>query len=271
MAQQEQWQLGGNAPEMYEQYLVPMVFAPLASLLLELAALQPGERVLDVACGTGVVARLAAQDVGPTGQVVGLDLNPAMLAVASTVSLPPGASIRWQEGSAIALPFAAATFEVVCCQQGLQFFPDWGAALREMHRVLVPGGRVALGVWRAIEENPGAAAFSAAVARYVSAEAGMRARAPFALAEAAALHALLTEAEFRDVCIRAAVYTTRVPPLEEYVRRAMATSPLADVFAQMEDTTRAALVREVGTALQAYRDAEGLALPIATHLAVAYT
>jgi len=271
MAQQEQWQLGGNAPEMYERYLVPAAFGPLASLLLELAAIQPGERVLDVACGTGAVARLAVQDVGPTGQVVGLDLNPAMLAVARTVSLPPGASVRWQEGSADALPFAAAAFEVVCCQQGLQFFPDRGAALREMHRVLVPGGRVVLGVWRAIEDNPGAAAFSAAVARYVSAEAGMRARAPFTLGEAAALHALLTAAGFRDVCIRTAVHTVRFASLEEHVRRAMVTSPLADVFAQMEDTTRAALVREVGTALQSYRDGEGLALPSATHLAVAYT
>jgi len=270
MAQQEQWQLGGNAPEMYERYLVPAAFGPLASLLLELAAIQPGERVLDVACGTGAVARLAVQDVGPTGQVVGLDLNPAMLAVARTVSLPPGASVRWQEGSADALPFAAAAFEVVCCQQGLQFFPDRGAALREMHRVLVPGGRVVLGVWRAIEENPGAAAFSAAVAQYVSTEAGMRLRAPFALGEEAALHALLMEAGFCDVRIRAAVYTVRCPPPEEHIRRMMAASPLADVFAQMEDTTRAALVREVGTALQSYRDEEGLALPIATHLAVAY-
>ena len=138
MAQQEQWQLGGNAPEMYERYFVPTIFAPLASLLIELAAIQPSERVLDVACGTGVVARLAAQYVGPTGQVVGLDLNPEMLAVACTIPLPPGASIRWQEGSAVALPCAEAAFEVVCCQQGLQFFPDRGAALREMHRVLVP-------------------------------------------------------------------------------------------------------------------------------------
>jgi hypothetical protein len=140
-----------------------------------------------------------------------------------------------------------------------------------MHRVLVPGGRVVLGVWRAIEDNPGPAAFSAAVARYISAEAGRRARAPFALAEAAALHTLLAEAGFHDVRIRAAVHTTRCPSPEEYVRRAIATSPLADVFAQMEDTTRAALVREVGTALQSYRDGEELALPIATHLAVAHT
>src|SRR5262249_6206657 len=94
MAQQEQWQLGGNAPEMYERYLVPATFAPLASLLIELAAIQPGERVLDVACGTGVVARLAAQNVGPTGQVVGFDLNPAMLAAGPPVPLPPRGRIR---------------------------------------------------------------------------------------------------------------------------------------------------------------------------------
>jgi ubiquinone/menaquinone biosynthesis C-methylase UbiE len=243
----------------------------LAALLVDLAALQPGERVLDVACGTGAVARLAVHAVGPTGQVVGLDHAPAMLAVARTVPLPPEGAIQWQTGDAGALPFPEAVFDVVCCQQGLQFVPDRVAALREMHRVLVPGGRVVLGVWQAIEHNPVAAAFSAAVARYVSPEAGRRARAPFTLGDATVLHTLLTEAGFRDVVIRTAVRTTRFVAFDAYVLRAMVTSPLAAVFAHLEEPTRAALVREVGTALQAYRDGAGLALPIATHLVKAST
>src|SRR5262249_1850701 len=148
-------------------FLVPTIFRPWAEALLTLAALQPGERILDVACGTGVVARLAAVQVGPTGQVRGVDLNPGMLAVARSVPAPTGAVITWQEGTATALPLEDAAFDVVLCQQGLQFFPDRVAALQEMHRVLVPGGRLALSVWGPIASSPGFAVLAEALARHV--------------------------------------------------------------------------------------------------------
>ena len=116
--------------------------------LVRLAAPAEGERVLDVACGTGAVARFAAPLVGPTGLVTGLDLNAGMLDMARTMPVPKGAAIAWQEGSAIALPFPNASYDLVCCHQGVQFFPDSPAALREMLRVLTPTGRLALGLWR---------------------------------------------------------------------------------------------------------------------------
>jgi SAM-dependent methyltransferase len=184
MSQQGQWQVAGNAAEVYERELVPAVFAAWAPLVVDLAAPQPGERVLDVACGTGVVARLAAQRVGGTGQVVGLDLNPGMLAVAAGVAPPASptwAPITWREASALALPLADATFDIVYCQLGLQFFADRPVALREMARVLVPGGRVALMVWRALQYSPGFGVLAAALERYVSVEAAAIMRAPFAL------------------------------------------------------------------------------------------
>jgi len=146
MPQHEQWQLRGNAAELYERYVVPYILGPWAPGLVELAALQPGEHVLDLACGTGVVARLAATKVEPTGHVTGLDLNAAMLAVARSLPPPPGTSITWVEGSAVAMDLPDASFDVILYQQGFQFFPDQPAALREMHRVLVPGGRVLLSV-----------------------------------------------------------------------------------------------------------------------------
>ncbi len=114
---------------------------------MALAVPQSGERVLDIACGTGVVTHLVVPHVGATGKVVGLDLNAGRLAVAQSLSSVSGITIEWREGDVNALPFPDADFDLVTCQQGFQFFPDRLVALREMSRVLVPGGRLALNVW----------------------------------------------------------------------------------------------------------------------------
>ena len=125
-----QWQFVGSVPENYERYLVPSVFALWADDLVEMAALQPGQRVLDIACGTGIVARTAARRLGRRGSVVGLDLSAPMLAVARSAVALEGVTTEWREGSALQLPLANQAFDVVFCQQGLQFFPDQPAALR---------------------------------------------------------------------------------------------------------------------------------------------
>lgn len=125
MSAHEHWQMDASAPELYERYLVPAITSVWANDLLDRIAPRRGESLLDIACGTGIVARLAAQRVG-------IDLNAAMLAVARTKS----ATIEWVEGSALDLPFEANIFDVVLCQLGLQFFPHRSLALREMVRVL---------------------------------------------------------------------------------------------------------------------------------------
>jgi ubiquinone/menaquinone biosynthesis C-methylase UbiE len=131
---EERWQITGSAAEVYQRQLVPAIFGSWAPRVLDLAAPATGERVLDTACGTGVVARLAADRVGPTGQVVGQDLNPGMLAVAFT--LPAGETpIAWVQASTDRLPFADGSFDVVACQLGLQYFPDRPAAVAELARV----------------------------------------------------------------------------------------------------------------------------------------
>jgi len=158
MNQQGQWQVAGSAPEVYERELVPAVFGAWAPILVELAHPRAGDRVLDVACGTGIVARIAAAHAGPSGTVVGVDLNPGMLSVARSVALTDSQSaapLKWQEASADKLPFPSASFDVVYCQLGLQFFAGRPAAVREMRRVLGAGGRLALMVWRSIHEALG--------------------------------------------------------------------------------------------------------------------
>ena len=149
MPEHEHWQLDGSAPELYERYLVPAITSVWAADLIGRARPNPGEAALDIACGTGAVTRLAAERM-VSGRVVGLDFNPGMLAVARSVP-NSGVAIEWFEGSALSLPFDDSSFDVVFCQLGLQFFPDRPLALREMKRVLVPSGRIALSVYSAIE------------------------------------------------------------------------------------------------------------------------
>jgi ubiquinone/menaquinone biosynthesis C-methylase UbiE len=208
--QQTQWQVTGSAPENYQRYLVPAIFGPFATDLLELSAMQPGERVLDVACGPGVVARLAAAVVGATGRVVGVDLNAGMLAVARTLPSSRAAPVEWREDDAAALQLPDGGFDVVLCQQGLQFFPDRPAALREMRRVLSPTGRLVLSTWREIGLSPGFAALAEALARHVPA-AVATIRGPFALGDADELRALVAGAGFKDVAVRPLARTLCFP------------------------------------------------------------
>jgi ubiquinone/menaquinone biosynthesis C-methylase UbiE len=271
MSQHTDWTAySGSAAEIYEQHLIPAIFGPWAEELLVFAPPTPGEQVLDVACGTGIVARLAAQHVRPSGRVVGFDLNPGMLVVARALAPPQGARIEWREENVNAIPFPDATFDLVFCQQGLQFFPDRPAALREMRRVLVPGGRLALSVWRPMQYSPGFVALAMALGRCIASEAAALMQNPFALGSAEELRMLLTDAGFSDVVLRPAAKTLRFPSPEEFVRLYVAATPLAGIVAQANDDARAALLAEVSAALKPSVTLQGLAFPIETHLAMAH-
>ena len=270
MIKQEGWQLEGSAPEIYERYLVPGIFGPWAPILIELANLQPGERILDVACGTGLVARLAAQHIGTIGKVTGLDLNSEMVAVARSIPQNVGVPVEWREGDAIAMPFPDGSFEVVLYQLGLQYFSDRLQALREMRRVLVPSGRLVLLVWRSIEHSPGFAAIAEALEQYVSAEAAAVMRAPFVFGDAPEkLRVLIEDAGFHEANIRSDVRMVRFPSPEKLVQYQVAGSPLGRHLAHVDEATRAALVSHVSTAMQSYVNDTGLAFPIQGHLATA--
>jgi ubiquinone/menaquinone biosynthesis C-methylase UbiE len=251
-----QWQLAGNAAELYEDVLVPTVFKPWAADLVELADLRRGERVLDVACGTGIVARLAAREVGVTGKVTGLDLNAGMLRVARSLPDPPGAPMTWVEGSALAMPLPEASFDVVLCQQGFQFFPDQRAGLYELQRVLAPGGRVLLSIWQG--ETPYTRAMSAAVERHAGPEAAATLRKSRACPDPETVQHLMTEIGFRDAQIRARTLTRRLPAVASFVLRHLAATPVAGVIAALSAEARATLAEEVSGALQAYREGDGV-------------
>jgi ubiquinone/menaquinone biosynthesis C-methylase UbiE len=270
MRPHEGWQVSGTAAEAYERSVVPTLFTPWAHDLLTRAALQRGERVLDVACGTGIVARLAAAHVGVAGHVVGIDLNPGMLAVArAQTPASASAKVEWRAGDANALPCDDATFNVVFCQQGLQFFPDKARALREMHRVLAPGGRLALSVWRSLPYNPYNRALADAVARHVGPDAGHGMRAPCGFGDAQALRTLLTTVGFRETSIHIMVLTMRHPSPAAYIAGQLAALPFAGAIKALETTAQTALHNDILTALHPYIDDVGLAVPLESHIALA--
>ena len=268
MAQQQPaWQqFAGSIAENYHRYLVPAIFEPWAEDLVALAAPRPSDRVLDVACGPGVVARLAARRAG-AGQVTGLDINPGMVALAR--SLPPELGVSWREGSALQMPFADSSFDVVLCQQGVQFFSDRAAGLREMGRVLARDGRVVLAIWGPIERSPGFAALAAALGQHVSAGAAAAARSPFSLCSLDELRHLLEGAGWRNVEIHSREKLLHFPAAAEFVSQYVWASPVAAAIGEPDASVLQAVVRDVVGALQPYLDDQGLSFPIENHLAVA--
>jgi len=270
MSQQGQWQVAGSAPEVYERDLVPAVFGPWATILIGLAPPKVGDRVIDIACGTGIVARIAAAKVGPSGAVAGVDLNPGMLNVARSLKTTDDAApVQWQEASADKLPFPDGSFDVAYCQLGLQFFADRPAALREMRRVLFTRGRLAVMVWCGIQESPGFEHFARILERNVSPAAATMMRAPFGLSDANELSRLVAAAGFRDITIQQRVGAVEFPSVERFILSSVAGSPLASHVSQASDVARENLIADTKLALEKYVGNRGLSLPIAAHLLTA--
>ena len=260
------WQLDRSAPEAYERYLVPPIFVSWADRLVDRTGVGNGDHVLDVACGTGVVARRAATRVGETGSVVGLDLNEGMLEVAAQTANEEGLAIEWRDGDATDLPFAEGRFDVVCCQQALQFFDDPTAALEEMRRVCESDGRVAVSVWRPLEYHPGYVVLAEALERHVGEEAGAMMRSPFPAWDGAALRTLARGAGFSEVSVALEIDSVRYPSVEEFVRREAASSPLAESISVVDRDVRDALLSTVEDGLEAYTDDDGVIFPMESYV-----
>ena len=203
-----------NPAETYESYMVPPLFAPAAQRLVDAARPRPGERVLDVACGTGVVARRVAGIAGPAAQVTGLDLNPNMLAVARAATEREGLSIDWREGRAESIPFSDGSFDLALCQFGLMFFVDRPAAMREMHRVLAASGRVAVSVWQGLDQHPFYRTLHEVIERTIGVSS---LQDIFALGDADALRGLLSGAGFHDVGVEPFSLTARFPDPDSFL------------------------------------------------------
>jgi ubiquinone/menaquinone biosynthesis C-methylase UbiE len=259
--------------EVYEDFLVRWQFRPWTAVLLAEAAIRPGERILDLATGTGIVAREAAPFVGERGRLVALDINPAMMAVGQSVPEPAGASIEWLEGDAAALPLPDAAFDAVLCQQGLQYFADRPAAAAEMRRVLVSGGRALLVVWRALAHNPVQEALNAAGQCRVGVAPLATA---FGLGEACEVESLFESAGFTDVTVTGRELVVVFPSRAEFARRMVeSVAHVVPELAELDALQRAELASSIDEdtrmSLQLHAWGGGLACPMAAHLIQART
>lgn len=257
---------GGNPAENYQRYFVPSIGAPVADDLIERAHLQPGQRVLDVACGTGVVTRLAAERVGDAGTVTGLDVNPGMLAVARAQS-PSGHTIEWHEASAESLPFPDGAFDVVLCQMGLQFVPNKLAALREMRRVLDSGGRVLINMPG--PKPPLFAVMTDALARHVGPEAASFGDLVFSLHDTDELADLMHSAGFRKVDVDAQSKTLPLPAPADFLWQYINSTPLAAAVNRAGEASCAALEYDVCAGWQDFTVNGGMQLQVSMTTAAA--
>jgi SAM-dependent methyltransferase len=264
-------QLGRDAAIRYNDVAVPWIFGPFGQALLELVAPRRGESLLDVGCGTGAATRPAAAAVGPTGRVVGLDLNVGMLEVARGLyaageggsdDLEP-AEIEWIEASAEAVPLANRSFDVVIASQSVQFPADTAAIAGEIRRVLRPGGRLGLTAWRAPSASPYFAAELEAVELRLGVDAADRLLAAFRLADPAPLATALAVAGVVEIETRRIDLILDLPPVSDWAPRHLAATPVASALASAPGLARE-LGADIAQAMAEYVTPDGVRAPFSS-------
>jgi ubiquinone/menaquinone biosynthesis C-methylase UbiE len=243
-------QVTRSAAEIYEEFFVPALFQQWTPIVADAAGIKAGQRVLDVACGTGILAREAASR---GSSVVGLDRNEGMLAMARRIA----PAVDWKVGRAEQLPFPDSSFDAVVSQFGLMFFDDRVQAVREMRRVLKPGGRLAVAVWDRLENSPGYAAMAALLERLFGPRIAGELHAPFALGDPQALRALFAEADLGNAKVATHAGTARFPSIESWVRTDVKGWTLADLI---DDDQYALLQREAAVALRRFVKVDGIVI-----------
>ena len=250
MNDNERGQVNTRAAEVYEAFFLPALFQEWPPYVVQAAGLQPGHRVVDVACGTGVLTRAAAQRVAPTGSAVGVDINAGMLAVAKRQA----PQVEWRQAPAEALPFDDQQFDAVVSQFGLMFFADRQQAIREMLRVLRSGGRLAVAVWDSLDNTPGYAAMTQLLQRLFGAEVARALYAPYNLGDRRELQAVFAAAGVPEVEIKTYTGTARFPSIRDWVYTDIKGWTLAEV---LDDDQFELLQQAAERALQPFVTADG--------------
>jgi len=260
-----------NPAEGYEGYMVPTLFGPWATKLVQAAKLLPGERVLDIGCGTGVVTRHAARQGAKGASFTAVDISPQMLEVARGAAAREGVTADWREGKAEALPFRDGAFDLVLCQFALMFFTDRSAALGEMRRVLGPNGRVVLSVWQGLDQHP----FYLTLHNVIEQRLGISAlQAIFSLGDAEGLRAMVTRAGFRQVAVQSSAMTARFPNPEAFLAGEIevdtaAIPEMQKLDAKAREAIVTAITGDMSPVLEGVTQDDHVTLPFHAHIVTA--
>jgi ubiquinone/menaquinone biosynthesis C-methylase UbiE len=237
-------------PPLYELFMVPAIFGPFAEDLADFAGVADGMRVLDVACGTGAASRASARRAGRTGSVTGVDIAPEMVAVALAQPADGGAApIEYAVAPADDPRVPEGSFDLVTCQQGLQFFQDRPAALRAMRTALRPGGHIAIATWTDHDAAIGSRALADAIALHVDPEAAEVMRSPWGLSDADELATLVSAAGFEQVEVLQHTRPVRFPMRREFARNMASAVPLAQAFSTASPDQQQAVLSYVTDAV----------------------
>ena len=257
-----------KAAEAYENHMVPGMFLRWTERVIDVAAPQPGEHVLDLACGTGIGARLAANRIGSNGRVAGLDLDAGVIEVARNIARHTGARIDWHCANALELPFEDASFDLCLCLQGLQFFADRAGGLLQIRRVLKPTGRLVASVWSSIEFNKGHLAVVQALERQgVDASAAKKA---CSFANPAEIREALKRAGFAQVELQTEDGVSHFASMQSFIDGMTIGSPSTrHAVARLPDGGRDIFLKEVSAALEPYVVRGALEYPMRTHILTA--
>ncbi len=255
------WQLSGDGPDAYERYVVPAFTRTWAQEMVKRACLRGDERILDAACGSGIVARTAAAG-HRTDLICGVDVNEIMINKARDIET----AIAWHHSDVTSMPFDDCCFDVILCQQGLQYFPDQVGALTQMQRVLADHGRIILSVWRPIEYSPFYDALCRLLEKYVSRTAASMLAAAYSIGDADTIKELFEYAGFSTVHITIVVKQMRFSPFDEFVMGGMMASPFFKDIQEMPAADREAFLLEMALSNQDYLDDDGLAAPMESYI-----
>lgn len=258
------YQLKGNAAQQYERDIVPMLSRPQTEVVFEHVSLHEGERVLDVACGTGIVLRLAVERFGNIKSIAGVDINRGMLDIAKELTPTTNIPIEWREGDVCELPFPDKSFEVALCSQGVQFFPDKSAALHDVQRVLVSDGRLIFTIWST--PHPPQAALAELLTRHVNAEAAAECLAPFVWSDAAVIRQLVADVGFVDIEMAVIESPMRMSSSAESVSDFIKVIAARSKFTREIEACLTVLEQELSQALQPHRVGDEFVMIAKSHL-----
>lgn len=258
------YHLSTNAAEGYERQKVPSLFGPMARATLDAVSLPEGAHIIDVACGTGIISKVAAERLAGQGRIVGTDLNPAMIEVAQNTMPATRHRIEWCTCDVTELPFEDGEFDIAFCQQGLQFFPDKPKALSEVRRVLKANGQLFLTCWKSV--TPLFQAASDSLRHRIGDEIAEQALRPYAFRDGNVISSLLKEAGFEIDNVSALVVDRHLTPPHHAVRAEILAQPFEQALRASGDATIDTIVEDVVVALEAYGDGEAITVPSEVHL-----